>query len=206
MNDLAWSKPASQPKTAAPLLRFDPVSIALHWATVLLLTVMFASIWGRGFLGEDTPAGSGLLTLHRSAGVTLWLVAIGRLVWRLTFGLRPSLPPSVSPLQARAAALTEGGLYILLLVQPLTGLLQTLARGRPFELFMFEIPQAMARDKGLAMLFHQVHELAAWLLLGLVGLHVGAALLHGVVLKDGVLQTMLPRRRPEGAARRRAAP
>jgi cytochrome b561 len=206
MNSLAWSKPGNQPMTAAPQLRFDPVSIALHWATVLLLVAMFASIWGRGFVGEDTPAGATLLTLHRSAGATLWLVAVGRLGWRLTFALRPSLPTTLSPLQVRAAALTEGGLYVLLLMQPLTGLMQSLARGRPFQLFMFEAPQVMIRDRGLGMLFHQVHELAAWLLLGLIALHVGAALLHALVLKDGVVQTMLPRRRAKGAARGRAAP
>ncbi|HLZ74112.1 cytochrome b [Phenylobacterium sp.] len=206
MNDVAQFKPIAQPRTIAPVLRFDPVTIALHWATVVLLVTMFASIWSRGFIGEDTPAGADLLTLHRSAGVTLWVLAFCRLGWRLTFALRPPLPVSVAPLQARAAAITEGGLYLLLLVQPFTGLMQTFARGRPFQLFGFEAPQVMARDKGLAMIFHQVHELAAWLLLGLIALHVGAALLHGVILKDGVLQTMLPRRRPHASPRGAAAP
>jgi len=206
MNSLAWSKPGAQPMTAAPQLRFDPVSIVLHWATVLLLVAMFASIWGRSLVGESTPAGAGLLTIHRSAGATLWLVAVCRLGWRLTFALRPALPATLSPLQVRAAALTEGGLYVLLLVQPFSGLMQSLARGRPFQLFMFEAPQVMSRNRGLGMLFHQLHQLAAWLLLSLIALHVGAALLHGLVLKDGVLQTMLPRRGGKGAARRRAAP
>jgi cytochrome b561 len=192
--------------TAAPQLRFDPVTKVLHWATVLLLVGMFASIWGRGVVGENTPAGASLLTIHRSAGATLWLVAVGRLGWRLTFALRPSLPATLSPLQVRAAALTEGGLYVLLLMQPLTGLMQSLARGRPFQLFLFEAPQVMSRNPSVGMLFHQLHELAAWLLLGLIALHVGAALLHGLVLKDGVLQTMLPGRGGKAAPRRRAAP
>jgi cytochrome b561 len=206
MNDLAQFRAATQPRTHTAVLRFDPVTIALHWATVLLLVVMFASIWGRGLIGEDSPAGAGLLTLHRSAGVTLWLVAFCRISWRLTFAMRPPLPASVSPLQARAAAATEGALYLLLLAQPVTGLMQTLARGRPFQIFVFEVPQTMARDQTRAMLFHQAHELSAWLLLGLIGLHVGAALMHGVVRKDGVLPTMLPRRRrrPVAAPRGRA--
>jgi cytochrome b561 len=206
MTTLAPFKTEALVRTVTPVRRFDPVSIALHWTTVVLLVVMFASIWGRGFIGEDTPAGVGLLTLHRSAGVTLWLVAFGRIGWRLTLALRPPLPASVSPLQMRAAAVTEGGLYILLLVQPFTGLMQTFARGRPFQLFGFDAPQVMARNNGLATLFHQAHGLAAWLLLGLIGLHVGAAMLHGLVLKDGVLQTMLPQRRPKPTPRRRAAP
>ena len=207
MNHVSQLRPATPLRTAATVVRFDPVTIVLHWATVVLLAVMFASIWGRAVVGEGAPAADGLLTLHRSAGVTLWLVAFCRISWRLTFALRPPLPTSVSLLQARAAAATEGGLYVLLLVQPLTGLMQTLARGRPFQFFFFAVPQAMPRDKNLAMLFHQAHELAAWLLLGLIALHVGAALLHGFVLKDGVLQSMLPRGRPRpvAAPRRRVA-
>jgi cytochrome b561 len=50
----------------------------------------------------------------------------------------------------------------------------------------------MARDKALASRFHAFHELGAWLLLGLIGLHVAAALFHGVVKRDGVLASMWP--------------
>lgn len=207
MNHVPQLRPATPLRTDASVVRFDPVTLVLHWATVVLLAVMFASIWGRALVGEGAPAADGLLTLHRSAGLTLWLVAVCRISWRLTFALRPPLPTSVSPLQARAAAATEGGLYLLLLLQPLTGLMQTLARGRPFQIFVFAVPPAMARDRNLAMLLHQAHELAAWLLLGLIALHVGAALLHAFVLNDGVLQSMLPRARPGPvpAPRRRVA-
>jgi cytochrome b561 len=207
MNHVSQLRPGSRLRTEVTVVRFDPVTIVLHWATVVLLAVMFASIWARALVGEGAPMGGGLLTLHRSAGVTLWLVAFCRISWRLAFAVRPPLPASVSLLQARAAAATEGGLYVLLLVQPLTGLMQTLARGRPFQIFFFAVPQAMSRDRNLAMLFRQTHELAAWLLLGLIAMHVGAALLHGLVLKDGVLQSMLSGRRrpPVAAPRGRAA-
>jgi cytochrome b561 len=192
MNNLAWRRAPGAAPTTTRGPDFDRVSIVLHWATVALLAVMFASIWSRSLVGEGAPVAAGLLTLHRSTGVTLWILAVGRLGWRLGFATRPALPPSVSAPQARAAAVTEGGLYVLLLTQPITGLMQTLAHGRPFQLFLFEAPEVMDRDRGLATLFHQIHGLAAWLLLGLIGLHIGAALLHGFVLKDGVLQTMLP--------------
>lgn len=175
-------------KPPAPT-RFDGVSIGLHWATVVLIAALFASAWSLGLAGERA---AGLLTLHRSLGVTLWLVAVCRLGWRLRFAVRPPLPATLPPLQHRAAALTEGGLYALLLLQPLSGLAQTVARGRPFQLFAFEAPRLMARDKPLATAFHQIHGLTAWLLLGLIALHVGAALFHRIVLRDGVLRSMLP--------------
>ncbi|THD62704.1 cytochrome b/b6 domain-containing protein, partial [Phenylobacterium sp.] len=95
-------------------------------------------------------------------------------------------------LQKVAAAITEGALYLLMLAQPLSGLAQSITRGRPFRLFVFEAPRLMARDKALTGVFHNVHELGAWLLLTLIGLHVAAALFHGLVRRDGVMQSMWP--------------
>jgi cytochrome b561 len=185
-------------KPPAPT-RFDNVSIGLHWATVVLVAALFASAWSLGLAGDRA---AGLLTLHRSLGETLWLVAICRLGWRLRFAVRPPLPASLPPLQHRAATIAEGGLYALLLLQPLSGLAQSLARGRPFQLFVFQAPKLMARDKPLATLFHQIHGLTAWLLLGLIAVHAGAALFHHLVLRDGVLRSMLPWAGPDESSRR----
>jgi cytochrome b561 len=193
--------------TAAPGLaaapgRFDAVSIALHWGSVLIILGLFASAWSRG-LAADRDSAAALLTLHRSMGVALWAVLVLRLAWRLSRGRRPALPPSMHPLQVLAARSNEVALYVLMVLQPLTGLAQSLARGRPFPLFGLDVPAVMARDRALAGSLHEVHELTAWALLGLIGLHAGAALLHGLVLRDGVLDSMLPsagrRSRREGA-------
>jgi cytochrome b561 len=59
-------------------------------------------------------------------------------------------------------------------------------------LFAWQVPKVMAGDKPLTMLFHQIHTLSAWVLLALIGLHILAALFHRFVLKDEVLQSMLP--------------
>jgi cytochrome b561 len=173
--------------------RFDAVSIALHWASVILIIALFASAWSLG-LAQGGDQAAQLLTLHRSLGVTLGALAIVRLAWRLTLAEHPPLPTSTPRLQALAARLTEYALYGLTLVQPLTGLAQSVARGRPFQLFVFEAPKLMSRDKALAGLFHEIHELTAWALLALMGLHVAAALFHGLVRRDGVLASMLPAR------------
>jgi superoxide oxidase len=94
--------------------------------------------------------------------------------------------------QQRLAKTSEYGLYALLLLQPLTGLAQSLTRGRHFMLFAWQVPKVMAGNKPLTMLFHQIHTLSAWVLLGLIGLHILAALFHRFVLRDEVLQSMLP--------------
>jgi len=59
-------------------------------------------------------------------------------------------------------------------------------------LFAWQVPSVMAADKPRTALFHQIHALSAWLLLGLIGLHILAALFHRFVLRDEVLQSMLP--------------
>ncbi|MBS0333704.1 MAG: cytochrome b [Proteobacteria bacterium] len=186
------------PPAATPA-RFDRVSVTLHWATVLVIVWMFASAWAIGLAAG--PAGAQrMLAVHRSLGVVLWLVTLARLTWRLRFAQTPPLPADLPAVQKLAARLNEAALYAILLIQPLSGLAQSLARGKPFVLFGLQVPRLMARDKSAAGLFHDIHELAADLLIGLVVLHVGAALFHGLVRRDGVLGAMLPT--PGAPARR----
>jgi cytochrome b561 len=95
-------------------------------------------------------------------------------------------------LQQQIAKLNEYALYGLLLLQPLTGLGNALLRGRPFRLFVWHVPAWFAPDKVVWHTFQWLHEIGAWMLLTLIGLHAAAALFHGLILRDGVLQRMLP--------------
>jgi cytochrome b561 len=159
---------------------------------------MFASAWL--LLASDREHAAILLNVHRSLGVVTWAVAIVRLAWRFSFAYLPPFPETMPRAQQRFAKASEYGLYALLLLQPLTGLAQSLARGRSFMLFEWQVPKVMAGNKALTLLFHQIHTVSAWLLLGLIGLHVLAALFHRLVLKDEVLQSMLPWRSTHAAA------
>lgn len=171
--------------------RFDAVTITLHWTTLALIVAQFASAWAHALAADGAQANL-TLALHRSLGVTVWLVVAGRLAWRRLFAVLPPFPATMPKVQRAIATASEYGLYALLLVQPLTGLAQSLARGRPFALFGATVPAMMARDKALTGLFHEVHEATAWALLALIGLHAAAALFHHMVLRDEVLTSMLP--------------
>jgi cytochrome b561 len=175
---------------AAPA-RFDAVSMALHWASVVLIVSLFLSAWSIG-LARDAEGAREALTVHRSLGATMWILAALRLGWRLRFAIRPPFPADTPRPQQRAAVVVEAGLYLILLIQPLTGLAQSLTRGKPFMLFAFEVPKLMARDKAATGLLHSLHEATAFALLGLIALHVAAALFHGFVRRDGVLKSMWP--------------
>jgi len=200
MTSYSQAQPRNWPRAGDGRRRFDSLTIGLHWVTVALIAGMFASAWL--LLASDREHAAMLLTIHRSLGVMTWAVAIGRLAWRMSLAYLPPFPQDMSKLQQRLAKASEYALYALLLFQPLTGLAQSLMRGRSFMLFAWRVPKLMAADKPLTALFHQIHALSAWVLLGLIGLHVLAALFHRFVLRDEVLQSMLPWRArsiPDGA-------
>jgi cytochrome b561 len=167
------------------------VTIFVHWTTVVLVAALFVVAWLLG-QAQDGEQASLLLTVHRSLGVTVWTLTALRLGWRLTGAKFPPFPDTMPPVQQLAAKASEYSLYALLLVQPLTGLAQTLYRGKAFALFLWSAPVVVARDRALVHLFHGVHQWGAWALAGLIGLHAGAGLLHALVLRDGVFQSMWP--------------
>jgi cytochrome b561 len=194
----AWTGDASV-KTRRP--PFDRVTIGLHWTTVLLVLTLFASAWLHALAAarqsDLTPA---LLQIHRSFGVTVWVMTALRLTWRLTNATLPPFRSTMTKLHRATVKLSEYGLYALLLGQPVTGLLTTIFGGRPFALFLWRFPPLAARDETLQAAFHLSHELGAWALAILTIGHAGAALFHHFVVRDDVLECMAPvtgRRAPD---------
>jgi len=179
---------APTPKTS----RFDQVTIILHWLTLLLVAGQLTTAWLMSQAGDDGAAAARVLTVHRTMGLVTWCVVAVRLAWRAGFAHKPPLPASLSKLQRLAARLNACALYALLLLQPVTGLGDTLCRGRPFALVIWRVPALLHTDKPVFHALHALHEWGAVALLALIGVHTTAALLHGVVLRDGVLQRMLP--------------
>ena len=175
--------------------RFDQTSVALHWLTVLLIVVQFASVRLHEAVGHDSAYGAMLLSAHISAGVLTWFVVVARLVWRRYFAYLPPFPPSMPKFQQAIAKANEYGLYFLLLMQPVTGMARVLLRGQPFDLLFARVPALLEPNPAMRSVFVEAHEIGAKTLLVLIGLHVGAALFHRLVLRDGVLQRMLPRMR-----------
>jgi cytochrome b561 len=133
-----------------------------------------------------------LLQIHRSFGVTIWVITALRLAWRLTNASLPPFPTQMTKLHRATVKLSEYGLYALLLGQPVTGLLTTLFGGRPFALFLWQFYPLIPRDEMLRAAFHLSHELGAWALAALAVSHAAAALFHHFVLRDDVLECMAP--------------
>ena len=143
----------------------------------------------------EDPAGGvravDLVPSHKAMGVTILLLTIARLVYRMVCKV-PALPADLPVWQARAARGVEGLIYLGLLVQPLTGwTFSSTMLGRGFTYFgLFTVPP-VPLERSIAPALHFLHIYGAWALLGLIGLHALGALYHHYVRKDDVLLGML---------------
>jgi cytochrome b561 len=179
--------------------RHQTLTIALHWITALLVVAQVALAVLHDQV-NDAEIRRGVLAAHRSLGVVIWCLVIGRLAWRLLWMRLVPFPASMSRWHQWGARLSEWGLYGLLLAQPLSGMAASVLRGQPFNLFGIQVPSLMAPDKVWAIAAQGLHTLGAYALTILVLVHAGAAILHRVVADDGVLDSMLPLPRKGGGA------
>jgi cytochrome b561 len=185
----AWTHEAP---ISSPRASFDNLTVALHWVTVLLVLALFASAWLHALAEvQQSALAAALLQIHRSLGVSVWVVTALRLAWRLTKASVPAFPTRMTKLHRALVKWSEYGLYALLIGQPSTGLLATLFSGHPFALFFWPFSPLM-RDDMLQRSFHFSHEFGAWALAVLTVSHAAAALFHHLVLCDGVLERMAP--------------
>ena len=165
----------------------------LHWLTVLCLIVAATLILTRDEV-SNKPMRGWLMLGHQHAGLLVLLLFVIRVVVRLRVG---KLHPAGEPpwLMHAAAQLTHVALYALLLAMPLLGWALTNASGHPVHFFGLPLPALVGEDDDLSDTLLTWHQDAAWVLLALALLHIGAALWHHFVRHDGTLRMMLPARR-----------
>jgi len=164
----------------------------LHWLIALLLPGLLAL----GFYMHDLPLSPEKLQLyswHKWAGVSVFVLVIVRLAWRVTHQ-PPPLPAGMPKVQQWMAHVGHFALYVLMLAIPLSGWLMSSAKGFQTVWFgLLPIPDLLGKDKALGDLLLTVHlSLNLTLIAVLLG-HVGAALKHRFIDKDDVLRRMLPR-------------
>jgi len=163
----------------------------LHWSIAALLLVQIPLAWYM----VDLPVGPDKLSnyaLHKSFGMLLFTLAVLRLL-RALLGKRPQLPPGTPAYEKILARLTQGLLYLLVMVMPVTGWVMSSAANIPVIVFgMIRLPSLVGPDKALMESMEEVHEMQAFVLLTLVALHIAAGLKHHFRDRDNVLYSMLP--------------
>jgi cytochrome b561 len=186
------------PASEAAAARYSHTAIVLHWVLGLAIVGLF----GVGLYMTDLPFSPTKLKLynwHKWAGITLLVLSVVRLLWRATHR-PPALPEAIAKVmpawQHWAHHGTHHALYALFFLVPLIGWAYSSAAGFPIVVFgVLPLPDFVPVDKALAEIIKPFHELSAFALIGLAGLHIVAALKHQWMDKDGLLNRMLPGRR-----------
>ena len=179
------SGPASD---AAGPVRYDPVTIGLHWLTAAVVLLL----WTVGQLIDFFPRGlprTGARSAHIVAGALLALIVVARLVWRLRWGR--GLPAADPGLPGALARSVHWGLYLLLIATVGLGLTNAWVRGDTI-IWLFKIPSLAPGDTALKELIEDLHGTCANAVLVVAGRHAAAALYHHLWRRDGVLRRMLP--------------
>ena len=177
---------------AAPLdQRYTAVARAFHWLILALLIAQFSIAWTMPDITKTTPD-AGLVAWHLSVGSTILFVMLLRLAWRLTH-TPPPPPRDIAPALQLLSRATHWALYAILIALPVLGWINASSRGYPVRLFgVIPLPQLVPTGDAFGHRMGDVHGTVAWVLLGVVALHVTGALYHALVKQDGVIRRILP--------------
>ena len=184
-----------QPSSRLPVPIYSRIARVLHWLTVALLALqipvgVYMAYRGNTLNLWDKLTGA-LYSGHKLVGVTILLLVLWRLAYRLSRGAPPD-EPTIEPWQRVVSHLNHWGLYLLLIVTPIAGYIG-ISLFPALDIFgLFSLPGVVPPDKEAAKTVFAVHGLLALVLLALIALHVGAALFHYFIRKDNVLGRMLP--------------
>lgn len=163
----------------------------LHWLVALLVLSML----GFGFFLGDLPSSIKPMAymLHKSTGLTLLALMLLRLIWVVRLK-KPLLPEAMPRWECFLARFVQYSLYVFLIAMPLSGWLMATASNKiPVYFGWFRVPfPGILPDKALAHWMREAHYYIAFILLGLVILHVAGALKHRFIDKDDVLNSMMP--------------
>jgi cytochrome b561 len=176
-----------------PVVRFSALARVLHWLMALMiLGMLFVGVFMATGAGPDYVT---LVTLHRPMGIAILLLAVIRLGNRLIVP-PPPLPAGMPAIQRVAALGSHILLYALMIAMPLVGWGMLSAGAYPVVLWgPWRLPPILPHDPALFALLRHLHTWLAFTLFGVIVVHLGAALLHGLILRDGVFPAMASWRR-----------
>jgi len=169
---------------------YGGVSQILHWGMFALIISLFV-IANKMTTAPIGPDKFQLYGLHKSLGLTLFIILLGRIFWRLS---------NATPKDADAPAWENFAahglhiaLYAVLLIMPISGMLMTLAGDHPVSWFgLIDMPNLINKNELIETVAKFIHGTAAIGMVIMVAGHVGAALFHKFVRKDEIMQRMLP--------------
>ena len=167
---------------------FSPLQRLLHWLMAICILVML--FVGVGMVSTVAPSYLKLTAFHKSLGIAILVLAVLRLILRLRKGA-PPLPTDLPESLKLAAQASHVLFYALLFAMPLIGWAMVSAGGYPVVVFGgLHLPSILPPDREMHALLWDAHRYLAFAFFGLILMHIAAALFHGFIRRDGVLQQM----------------
>lgn len=174
------------------LLRYTRTAMLLHWLMALLILGLF----GLGIYMADLPLSPQKLkfySYHKWAGITVFVLALARVAWRIGH-TPPPLPASQAQWLQFAAHAGHGLLYVLIFAAPLSGWMMSSALGFSVVWFgVLPLPDLIDKNKELGELLKLVHRYLNYAFIAVVTGHALAAIKHQWLDRDGTLSRMLPK-------------
>ncbi len=189
-------------------VRYGTVAILLHWFTAAAIVALLVLGTLMGEAKRGSPLQFSLFQWHKSIGITVLLLSVARLVWRLSHP-PPALPATMPVWQRRAAKASHLLFYVFLIGVPLGGWATVSASPYNIPTVLYgmipwphlPILPTLPNKAALEDVLGDAHATAAWMLAGLAALHAVAAFHHHLRLKDDVLRRMVPFLADSGAKR-----
>jgi cytochrome b561 len=173
---------------------YDPITRALHWLNAMLAAMAIALAYGISGTPRHSEAREWLLMLHGSTGIAILATMLFWAGWRLRHRA-PPLSPVLTRIEILLAHATQATLFLLFIAMPVSGYTILAASGHTVSFFGFvAIPPLAPQSGRLAQAAVALHLTGEFIIYGLLALHIGAALMHGVIRRDGIFERMLPRR------------
>jgi cytochrome b561 len=172
--------------------RYGSVAMALHWLIALFIIVNICLGLYFPDLPRSDPNKFTLAQIHKSIGLTVLVLSVARVAWRLVNPV-PPLPATMNAALKFLARTTQFLLYFLILAIPLTGWLMVsasrIALPTPY-FFLFNWPNLP--KIGSHEQWENIHTILAWSAIVLIPIHVAGALYHQFIRRDTVVSAMLP--------------
>jgi cytochrome b561 len=171
-------------------LRYGATAKLFHWLIAALLAIQLPLGWLMPHIRRGMTPGTAM-SLHVSIGTTILVLIVLRLLWRLT---HPVAPGTKLPAWQRVGSeLVHWLLYLVVLMTTLSGWFYESAEGWTIHLFgLMPLPRLVEQGSALGGSIGELHSTLTWILLGLIGIHIAAVLMHLFVYRDRVMYRMLP--------------
>ncbi|MGB6397609.1 MAG: cytochrome b [Bradyrhizobium sp.] len=168
--------------------RFPAASRLLHWLMAPMIVAML--FIGVGMAATVSKRYELLASIHRPLGIAIFVLCVIRIVNRL-INPPPELPDMLPSLQRFAAKASHIVLYALMFIMPLVGWGMLSAARYPIVLYgPLRLPPILPHDLTLYAWLRDLHTDLAYLFFATFLVHLGAALFHGLIRRDGVFASM----------------